>query len=339
MTNCIIYHVADMDGWTSAYLLSEYIKLTYGSEAILIPFNYDFDMSIVENKIAKADGNIYIADCCLPLPYMKKYADRIIWIDHHVSAITEIANAGNIHLKENYSAVNADIYNQKQIQVAACELVWSYCCRNNSGFSRLFNTENKCPLFVQLAGRYDVWDKHTVPGADAFNAYVRYMLHQSRNKGYPFMDSWFTALTNDEYVRTTVLNKGKELLIIQQNNWNIQSRKLTSLYWHGNYQIAIANVSSVNSNFFNNLMLNKNVIVGIIFAFHMETNAVQTSFYTLKQNNAEGITATDVMLSCVNALPQDKIKSFGGHKHACGMTFDDSVFPLFKQWVKNEIKK
>ncbi len=116
-----IYHSRDLDGWMSAAI----VKLKY-PDVKLIGWDYGQPIpSIVDTEI------IIMVDISFPKDIMNQYdGTKLIWIDHHISAIKE-----NLNLRAN--GVRGDKF-------AACELTWQF-----------FFPEEPMLEIVRLLGRYD----------------------------------------------------------------------------------------------------------------------------------------------------------------------------------------
>lgn len=132
------FHNADLDGHCSG--------------AIVKYFNPDCEMRGINYgdpfpwlDIAP-DERVFMVDFCLqPASEMADLAakSRLIWIDHHNTAINSMVQIG----------VNP--FGVRDLSRAACELSWDY-----------FAEGQEMPIAVYLLGRYDVWDhsdKYTLP--------------------------------------------------------------------------------------------------------------------------------------------------------------------------------
>lgn len=132
MSICL-YHKADLDGLCSGALVKLYEKdcqmvgIDYGEK-------YDFPDP---NTVSK----IYLVDFSFqPIEKMQELADhigrdKVVWIDHHKSAIEEAQRTGLNTLP-----------GVREIGKAGCELTWEH----------LYG--GPMPEAVALLGRYDVWD-------------------------------------------------------------------------------------------------------------------------------------------------------------------------------------
>ena len=319
----IVYHAIDMDGWLSADLVRHHLKENGIDDIKLVGYNHGNDSDKVDAVLQKVTGDIYIVDCTLPKFLMKKYADRIIWLDHHASNIRDMQDISHT-FKVNASQVEDD-FPWGYGQIAACELVWR--------FLHPTTHYSETPLVVSLAGRYDVWDKVHVPGVDEFNAYVRYMSSFPDTKYYtPFLSKWFQDLYDEHLLRTQVLPKGKELLEYQRNSWANMAKRMVSIHQHDWYQIALANVSCVNSTFFDSILPgNSDVMILVTYTFDLRHRQLRTSWYT-RPNNRD-IHALEVMNEILAYFPAMDVISSGGHLNACGFVAKMHTTSLFFKLV------
>ncbi len=130
----IIHHDADNDGLLSAYIAQKAL-LEIDFEVVLI--GYDYGRSLDEIKSIPRRSLVYMLDISLPLEDMVELAifNQLTWIDHHKKTYDEAFD----RLK--------DLCIIKYGTMAACRLTWRYFYPNQ--------TE---PKFVELVGRYDVFD-------------------------------------------------------------------------------------------------------------------------------------------------------------------------------------
>jgi len=127
------FHSADLDGHSSGAIVNQ--ANNYNVE--LFGINYG-DLFPWE-KITDPNEKVYMVDFALqPFSDMQKLNKmcKLIWIDHHTSAIEEAH-------KQQFIASGGQIL---EVGKGACELVWNYFYQD---------IENEV---VRLLGRYDVWD-------------------------------------------------------------------------------------------------------------------------------------------------------------------------------------
>jgi uncharacterized protein len=136
MTTYIIYHNADNDGMASAWIARERL-VAEGNAVVLIGYQYGDPLNEID---AIPDGSwVYMLDVSLKAAEMVALAARtnLTWVDHHERENKEIAP-----LLEPYAT--QVVYGTK----SACRLTWAY-----------FNPVSNEPKWVNLVGRYDVFDK------------------------------------------------------------------------------------------------------------------------------------------------------------------------------------
>ena len=136
MKTYIIHHSRDLDGWSSAAIIKK-----HRPEGIFIPYDYKQPM----DKIYAIEpfSEVFIVDVSLDkMKFMDELAQntKLIWIDHHISAIKKYEEYGKIDFADCVLDTN----------YAATELTWKYF---NDGLG------NSIPETIRLLGRYDIWDK------------------------------------------------------------------------------------------------------------------------------------------------------------------------------------
>lgn len=141
----VIYHSADFDGLFCREIArkflgdqAEYVGWDYGDAKIPVPL----------------EGTIYILDLspeCLDAPYgelLPSILERVIWIDHHKTAIDKFSGA---------------IPGYRIDGVAACRLAWQWFADdidpNRQTKQEFLDRTVSEPEAVRLAGEYDIWDK------------------------------------------------------------------------------------------------------------------------------------------------------------------------------------
>lgn len=153
MKSVILYHQADLDGVLSGVIAKYYLSLRHETvEAI----GSDYHLPINIEALDKFD-NIYVIDFSNKELFESKLAKKIIWIDHHASAIEEFRP-----LKLNQFCIDG---------VAACRLAFQFF--TNINYSMLdkedfFARKVQEPFVITLAGEFDIWDL-TSPCARPFN--------------------------------------------------------------------------------------------------------------------------------------------------------------------------
>jgi uncharacterized protein len=125
-----IYHSRDLDGWMSAAIVRKYAD-EHGQPIKWI--GWDYGQPIPD--VSSFTDVVVMVDISFPKEDMKKLNKQgLIWIDHHISAIKDVATLEPLPLIEG-------LRNDKK---AACELTWEF-----------FYPDVKMPDIVHLLGRYD----------------------------------------------------------------------------------------------------------------------------------------------------------------------------------------
>jgi oligoribonuclease NrnB/cAMP/cGMP phosphodiesterase (DHH superfamily) len=161
MKTTVIYHSADYDGIFCREIAKhflgdkdvEYIGWNFGDAPVTFP----------------SEGRVYVMDLPLDKPFgcprpPSEMASRVIWIDHHKSAI---------------DSHPAAIAGYRIDGVAACRLAWQWFASKHTGGAEFLariqdyiDRKVSEPMAVRLAGEYDIWDKRD-PGVDTFQYGLR----------------------------------------------------------------------------------------------------------------------------------------------------------------------
>ena len=158
MTTHILYHKADWDGKASAAIILKFLDgagvvkdhdgttLQFDSRFALHPVDYGDDpvkmvqdwetehsdtRALYTNRIIIVDWSPSVTDM---VKLMSMFDNKLIWIDHHKSAIDKLEGLS--------------VLGKREIGKAGCELTWEF-----------FFPEDPMPLAVQYLGRYDVFDQ------------------------------------------------------------------------------------------------------------------------------------------------------------------------------------
>lgn len=154
MKNLVIYHSKDLDGWTSGWLLKTFLV---GVPPTHFGFDYNETLSPFQINLIEKSDVIYLVDVSLPDDIMAKYAEKIIWIDHHDNRNKSLSH---LPFKEN----------ETNHRFSASKLAFDYLARGKS------LTESET-LYLQdlidLVDTYDMWRKNSekFPDAYALNQY------------------------------------------------------------------------------------------------------------------------------------------------------------------------
>jgi len=145
----IIYHSADLDGLCSAAIAEKAMQSKTNPVPItLIGMDYPLTRE-AEEKVLRAsnDALVVIVDFCLTkatMLRMQELSESMVWLDHHLSSIKEMADTG-----VKFDGI-------QDISKAACELTWDY----------FFGHMGMLPQ-VQLLGMYDTWRYKNPTDAEA----------------------------------------------------------------------------------------------------------------------------------------------------------------------------
>lgn len=275
-----IYHNADLDGFCSAGI----VKYKY-PDVKLIGHNYgkklDFSQ-IPENE------EIIMSDISLPKDEYFKLLNhsnkKLIWIDHHISAINDY---------ENWKDLKTGITILK-VGKAACELTWEY----------LF-PDKDIPLIVEYLGKYDTWriDENWNDVILPFQYGMRLIC----NSGDSFPITLFN--NNEETINflKRIENNGK--LILEYEEQKNKHFCKTSAFEAkiGDYRAICLNGWHLSSTVFESIYdENKH---DIMVAFHLGKKDWHFTLYSSKKD-----------IDCSQIA---KIYGGGGHKGAAGFQIED----------------
>ena len=189
----IIYHDADFDGILSNKVCRYWLKKLY-PDAEIHSYGWDYGRPtpqvIAENdELCDAWVNynkIYIVDLSVDeLMARPELRDKIVWIDHHKSAIEKWDVPD---LNEHLGITKQHKFVGYRIDgVAACRLCWQWLASENGphGDPRIHGADVYLPTLknfvdravsepelLRLAGEYDIWD-HRDPDAKALQFGLR----------------------------------------------------------------------------------------------------------------------------------------------------------------------
>lgn len=162
----VIHHSADYDG-----IFCREIARKFLPDATLIGWDYG------QPRIPIPEGQIYVLDLSPDCLEDGNLGNRVIWIDHHKSAIEKFGTS---------------LPGYRIDGVAACRLAWQWFTMVDGNTPRVGaeigipiraagvlpmvqdykNREVSEPLAVRLAGEYDIWDKRD-PRAELFQHGLR----------------------------------------------------------------------------------------------------------------------------------------------------------------------
>ncbi len=281
------YHSADLDGHSSGAIIKHRFP-----EAELHPINYNqpFPWEI----ITSAD-TVYMVDFGLqPFEKMVRLSAscRLIWIDHHISAI------------EACKAYGETILGKREVGKAACELTWEYLYPNIG-----------MPKFVHLLGRYDVWDHRDHAEWDMEILPFHYGLgieDTDPSRNWAFWDNLFKA---DNAVYECIIGHGKVILAyVTQSNIHYMRSHAYEIQFEG-LRALVVNIGNVSSKFFENMYTPAKHDIMIAYS------CIRGQFWgvTLYSDKPE--------VDC--AVLAQKYGG-GGHKGAAGFSCKELPFRIFR---------
>ena len=173
----IIYHSVDSDGLMSMAITKKALE-SAGMDVATKGYNYK------EEDVAFLRAPVYYdliaaVDCSFPADIMKIIAPKLVWIDHHETAIKSSQENG-------YSGVQGKRLSGK----AACELCWEF-----------FYPGVEMPKSVLYCGIYDTWRKDEI-GEGYWNSVIlpfQYALRSElgTNPG-EWENAWDDIIVNQE---------------------------------------------------------------------------------------------------------------------------------------------
>lgn len=177
-----IYHEADFDGLCAAAIV-----LRKHPDCRLIPMDHGPSLEALS---LEGDDKVYVVDFSLPAEWMAELTkrNRLIWIDHHHTAMQETEQHG-LHPE--------GLRNDKR---AACELTWEYCF-----------PDTLMPHGVFLLGRYDVWD-HQHPEVLPFQYGLR-----CYEQPYPNHPLWSRILNDERPFIEQTIQEGRIVVKYHRN--------------------------------------------------------------------------------------------------------------------------
>lgn len=185
----IIYHDADFDGKLSNEVCRFHLgKLhpdteihSYGwdyGRPVPSPTGLHFSTNAVVQRRWDHYNQIYIVDLSVDeLMAQPELRDKIVWIDHHKTAIDKWVNQGDKKYGWQFKGYRID-------GVAACRLCWQWFSYGPNFGDPLpvkqdfIDRRVTEPELIRLAGEYDIWD-HRDPDAKAIQFGLR-SLHDEK---------------------------------------------------------------------------------------------------------------------------------------------------------------
>jgi uncharacterized protein len=177
----LIYHHCDNDGYLAAAIADKALVKLY-SEGIIAYRVGKYDGVHDEEALKWADI-VYVLDYTLPAALMDHYFDKIIWIDHHKTAIESM---------EKIEQHRGKFKGVREIGRSGALLTWFH-----------FYGSKEVPLVLALVDDRDVWKWAFGEDTAAFHEASR-MFMKDYNK--------WQVLLNDDVYTTGYVAKAKDML-------------------------------------------------------------------------------------------------------------------------------
>lgn len=255
--NAIVYHKADLDGVASAAIASR--ALRDGDNIEYFPYNYGMDTPDVRDC-----DDIYVLDVSFGdktdevFDRWTRMGKKVIWIDHHKSAIEVSRN--------DYPGI-------REIGKAACQLTWRY-----------FHDSPEWTPILYL-GVYDVWDHEALDWDDviAFQYGMRARVGLCVGAMLVFMEDNMGRDANGtaDLIREIISNGEAILAYISEKNGG----ELDNFHFEAtidNYRALCMNTTEFNSTTFESMWDENEFDVMMPFCYVGPTDKVRFSLYTTK---------------------------------------------------------
>lgn len=149
----LIYHHLDNDGYLSAAIADMFLRQCETGEIRYAVGDYEGNYCISDMDWA---DRIFLLDYSLPNDLMDRYFDKLIWIDHHETAIKVVGIVEAQHGK--------NLAGKREVGKSGCLLSWEWFVDNyadkyfpDPDAFELYWPGKKPPLVVELVNDRDVW--------------------------------------------------------------------------------------------------------------------------------------------------------------------------------------
>ncbi len=284
MRTLIVYHSADYDGTLSRDVCLFYLSRTSQVDDIqTVGWNYGDptpDITLFDL--------VYLVDISIPELLVDENYSKLIWIDHHKTAIDRHG--------DNWIGVRLD-------GVAACRLTWQWFHQRQQrdeiptldAFRSRLVPE---PLLLTLAGEYDIWDKRD-PLADTLQFGLR--ASPEFDAVAHFDRAWVSNRLEATRELLDLLDAGAAVEKYQRGQNQRVARMAHDLVWEG-LRFCCLNASG-------NSQVCESVIRpdhAAIFMWRYDGSKVRVSLYGVPHK-------AELDLSTIA-----KARGGGGHRQACG---------------------
>lgn len=182
----LIYHHGDLDGICAAAVVSKRFSSCYTIKPVSVQYGDSWNLEDVEQA-----AKVFVVDFSFSdMETLAKVAgDKLVWIDHHKTAM------------ETFTELwNSDIDGIRSIEFAGCELTWKYCYYLRQP-----------PLPVKYIGDRDMWN-FAYPDTKTFCAGINAMIDSPLDKNW----GWLLEYGMVESSLIDIINMGKYLIKAQE---------------------------------------------------------------------------------------------------------------------------
>lgn len=312
----IIYHDADFDGKLSNEVCRFHLGRLY-PEAKIHSYGWDYGRPVPrpDGALEGIDGmefydSIYIVDLSVDeLMARPELRDKIVWIDHHKSAIEKWDTY--FHGSEQFTGYRID-------GVAACRLCWQWFASESGPhgdprthpvdvflpFKDAFVDRRVSePTLIRLAGEYDIWD-HRDPDAKALQFGLRAIDQNDFNVLVHYQFACGPTETVDSIYLHPIIEKGRAIKsYCDRNNDEYSAAYSQTINWEGLTFCALNIGQRGNSDLLRGGIKPEH---DALFAWRWTGNVVLVSLY-----HAPGKEHHDLSKIAVKY-------GGGGHREACG---------------------
>jgi oligoribonuclease NrnB/cAMP/cGMP phosphodiesterase (DHH superfamily) len=266
--NILIYHHYDQDGYLAASVANLFLNNHPYNRIVFRVGKHDDKHD--EEAMAEADA-IYVLDYVFPKELMQKYYDRIVWIDHHQSSMTEIKVKVEIHHSEPIKGL-------RRIGTSGCLLTWEYFI--NSEFrdrvaKQVWYT-GEVPLVLEMVNDRDVWNWEFGDETAAFHEASAMFLRE--------YSEWENHLKMDKLTRKSI-NSGKQLLSFIRKVVDNYNKSFSWEGWFEGHRVAFLNGSSMISGELHRRLRDDHPSVAFVVAFMFRQDKVTVGLYRNDKSN------------------------------------------------------
>lgn len=233
------YHT-DLDGKCAGAIVYMFFKLDrdYTKEieeqCEFIPINYNddfpFDKIIPNEQVVIVDFSLQKQG---EFEKLKNITDKIIWIDHHKTAIEEYKDFDCVGVRRD--------------GVAGCVLTWQF-----------FYPRQEVPKIVDMLGAYDIWDFSKYgESLNILQAGIRLREHN------PESSEWTKWLKGEDF--EDIIKEGTIALQYRKNTWAGLIKSWSFFVEFEGYKAICCNAGSVSSQLFDSVKEDYDLMIPFVF--------------------------------------------------------------------------